>query len=90
MVVSPTVDHKRPTVYTNRAYGVTLAPKVVDPLLTVRDVAQEMRVAEKTVRRWINTGWLPAMKVSDQSGWRIRRSDLDELIRRQVATRRES
>jgi excisionase family DNA binding protein len=82
MIVSPTVDHKRPTVYTNRAYGVTLAPKVGEPLLTVRDVAQERKVAEKTVRRWIKVGWLPATKVSDQSGWRIRRSDLETLLNR--------
>jgi len=61
-----------------------LAPKVGDILLTVREVAQEMKVAEKTVRRWINTGWLPASKVSNQSGWRIRRSDLDALIHRQT------
>ena len=51
-----------------------------DPLLTVRQVATELQVSEETVRRWIASKRLPAVKVTRRSGWRIRRSDLDKLL----------
>jgi excisionase family DNA binding protein len=50
-----------------------------ETLLTIRDVAAICRVSEKTVRRWIETQTLLATRLGAQ--WRIRRSDLDLLIR---------
>ena len=52
-----------------------------DPWLTVRQVARELTVTEKTVRRWITSRRLKASKVTDRSGWRIRRSELDRVLR---------
>lgn len=47
-------------------------------LLTVREVAQFLRVKERTVRDMINRGELSAVKIG--KAFRIRRSDLDALI----------
>ena len=53
-----------------------------EPLLTVREVAERMRVTPKTVRRWIAGGIIRrASKVSARSGWLIPRSEIDRLLR---------
>lgn len=40
-----------------------------EPLLTIPEIAALFRVSEKTVRRWIAAGDLPAAKLGGQ--WRI-------------------
>ncbi len=48
--------------------------------LTVREVADELRVDEETVRRWIRRRELPAMSLgSRKGGYRVRRVDLDQF-----------
>ena len=49
-----------------------------DPLLTVKEVAQEMRVSEKRVTNWIKNGELVALDLGKD--YRIYRSDLDAFI----------
>ena len=50
-------------------------------LLTVAEVAELLKLNEQTVRRWIRTGRLPAVSLgSRQAGYRVRRSDVDELL----------
>lgn len=41
------------------------------PLMTVNDVAEELKVHPRTVKRWITEGLLPAFKLGDRAGWRI-------------------
>lgn len=48
-------------------------------LLTIPEVTDVLRVSEKTVRRWIAAGELPAAKLGNQ--WRIRAHDLDHFVR---------
>ena len=48
-------------------------------LLTIPEVKDILRVSEKTVRRWITAGELPAAKLGNQ--WRIRPRDLDDFVR---------
>ena len=49
--------------------------------LTVHEVAEELRVDEETVRRWIRKAELLAMSLgSRKGGYRIRRADLDAFI----------
>ncbi len=48
-------------------------------LLTIPEVKDILRVSEKTVRRWIAKGELPAAKLGNQ--WRIRPRDLDDFVR---------
>ena len=46
-----------------------------DEILTLPEVAQLLKVAEKTVYTMAQKGELPAFKVGGQ--WRFRRTDLD-------------
>ena len=50
-----------------------------EALMTIDQVAVMCRVSEKTVRRWIAAGELPAAKLGNQ--WRIRPRDLDDFVR---------
>lgn len=49
-----------------------------DQVLTVKEVAQEMRVSEKRVISWIKRGELTALDLGKD--YRIYRSDLDKFI----------
>ena len=48
--------------------------------LSVREVAATFRVSAKTVRRWIESGTLPATRPGRD--WRVARSDLHDLAQR--------
>jgi excisionase family DNA binding protein len=49
-------------------------------LLTVKEVAEILRVSQPTILRLIEDGELRAIRVRNQ--WRIRRSDLDAYLQR--------
>ncbi|MDQ6660487.1 MAG: helix-turn-helix domain-containing protein [Chloroflexota bacterium] len=52
-------------------------------LLTVSEVAQQLRVDDTTVRRWIKNGVLEAISLPHRGArqaYRIRRSTLDALL----------
>ena len=53
----------------------------MNDLLSIADVAKALHVSNKTVRRWISTGQLPADRLGDRL-IRIRREDLEHLSRR--------
>jgi excisionase family DNA binding protein len=57
-----------------------------DEILTLPEVTQLLKVAEKTVYTMAQKGQLPAFKVGGQ--WRFRRADLDAWI--DAKTRRGS
>jgi len=50
-----------------------------DKLLTTREVADELRVSERTVINWIQRGDLAAIDLP--KGYRIYRSELDRFIK---------
>ena len=52
-----------------------------DEILTLPEVAQLLKVAEKTVYSMAQKGQLPAFKVGGQ--WRFKRVDLDAWIEQQ-------
>ena len=52
-------------------------------VFTVQEVAQQLRVSDKTVRTWIERGELPAFPVGVR-GYRIRESDLLAFIERRT------
>ena len=58
-----------------------------DDMLTVEEVAKELRVDPKTVRRWIQRGELVAIDIGRE--YRIRRSALDDFISRRQTDRRD-
>lgn len=51
-----------------------------DSHYSVRHSAQGMDCSTKTVRRWIEAGILPAVKLPGGREWRIRGADLNALI----------
>jgi excisionase family DNA binding protein len=55
-------------------------------LLTIKQVAKELEVDEKTVRRWIKTGELNA-QLDVIGRYRIPRSDLNDFIARRTHRR---
>ncbi len=58
-----------------------------DEILTIRDVAALLKLADKTVYSMAQRGELPAFKVRGQ--WRIRRVDLDRWVEQQLGEQRE-
>jgi len=53
-----------------------------DELLDVKKVAAELEVHVDTVRKWIREKQLRAIKLGRRGGYRIRRSDLNEFLRK--------
>lgn len=49
------------------------------PLMTIPDVAKQLQVSEKTIRRWIKSGDLIAHRLGHQL--RISNADLQTFIR---------
>lgn len=54
-------------------------------MLTVEDVAKQLKVHVKTVRHWINTGELEAMDIG--RGYRISKADLRAFIEKRKQRR---
>lgn len=50
-----------------------------DRMYTVQEVAQQLRVSERTVRKWIEDGDLTAFSIGKR-GYRIAESDLQAFI----------
>jgi len=59
-----------------------------DSILTLPEVAELLKVAEKTVYTMAQRGQLPAFKVRGQ--WRFKRSDLEQWIEDQKAAVNEA
>ena len=55
--------------------------KMTDEVLTIKEIAEFLKLAEKTVYSMAQRGELPAFKVRGQ--WRIRRADLERWIEQQ-------
>ncbi len=50
------------------------------PLLTVEQVAREFQLTTQTIRNWIRSGALAAVKIGHV--YRVRREDVDAMLRR--------
>ncbi len=69
----------------NAAKGVCIMSQ--EDMLTVDEVAKELRVDPKTVRRWIQRGELVAIDIGRE--YRIRRSSLNDFISRRETDKRD-
>lgn len=59
-------------------------------LLTVREIADTLRVHENTVLAWLKRGTLRGFRVGGtKSGWRIRESELRRFIAEREGRREE-
>jgi len=54
---------------------------MADDILTIREVADYLKVTERTLYRLVQDGKLPAFKVGNS--WRFRREDLERWISEQ-------
>jgi excisionase family DNA binding protein len=61
------------------------SPAPSKTFLTVKEVAQYLRVNQYTVYRLVSQKKLPAYKVGSQ--WRFKRSGLDEWLKKQLNLR---
>ena len=59
-------------------------PHIVEPAMTVRDVAAFLNVDEKTIYRLAQKGDLPGFKVL--GSWRFQKPDLESWIERKKLT----
>lgn len=50
-------------------------------MLTVTEVANELRVTPATVREWLRAQTLHGMRLGHRAGWRVRASELARFIR---------
>lgn len=44
--------------------------------LTIKEVAELLKVKEITIRRWIVRGWLPALRFG--RGFRVKKEDIEK------------
>ncbi len=51
----------------------------MEEVYTVQEVAQRLRVSERTVRNWIESGELPAFPIGKR-GYRISKADLQAFV----------
>jgi excisionase family DNA binding protein len=69
-----------PFILEENLTGVAVVPD--EPMLTVEDVAKELNIHPNTVRSYIASGELKALKLKRE--YRIRRADLDDFIKRHL------
>jgi excisionase family DNA binding protein len=56
-------------------------PPQSQEILTVDEIAEELRLTSQTIRNWIKSGLLPAAQV--RHVYRVRREDLDAMLSQQ-------
>lgn len=58
----------------------------MDKLLTIKEVAKYLRVSERSVNRYIESGRLRASRIGQ---WRIKEKDLEKFLKENSNDRRE-
>ncbi len=56
-----------------------------EPLLTLEDVAERLKISVSTVRRWVKSNELRSIKVGNRGQYRISLGDLEEFLAEQEA-----
>lgn len=60
------------------SYGIQVKEAMTDEILTLKDVAKYLKLAEKTAYRLAADGKLPGFKVG--GSWRFKESDIENWI----------
>ncbi len=60
----------------------------MDTILTLEEVAKYLRVSERTVKEWANSGELPGGKLG--GSWRFRREEIEGWLDRQLTPHKHS
>lgn len=56
----------------------------MESIMTLEEVAEFLRVSERTVKEWVNSGELPGGKLG--SSWRFRRADIEQWTERKLTS----
>ncbi len=59
-----------------------------DQIMTVRELAEYLKIAEKTAYRFASEGKVPAFKVG--GAWRFRKAEVDRWIKEQELSNKKS
>jgi excisionase family DNA binding protein len=59
-----------------------------DEIITVRELAEYLKIAEKTAYRFVSEGKVPGFKVG--SAWRFRKAEVDRWIKEQELSNKKS
>ena len=62
-------------------------PTEPDELLTVAEIAAELKMNQQTIRNWIDSGYLPAIRIGRRV--RVKRSDFDALLESSYTGRKQ-
>lgn len=49
-------------------------------LLTVEEVAAELKLGVETIRRYLRSGEIKGFRINRQAGWRVERTELERFI----------
>ncbi len=52
-----------------------------DRLLSTAEAGEYFGVSKQTIRKWIKDGIIVGIRVGDQGRWKIRRSEVERLVR---------
>lgn len=58
-----------------------------DEIMTVKELADYLKIAEKTTYRFVAEGKIPGFKVG--ASWRFRKSEIDRWIREQEKQKKQ-
>jgi len=61
---------------------------MADSYMTLKEVAELLKLSEKTLYRLVQQGDVPAFKVG--GSWRFRRADIEEWIAKQIEDQKPS
>jgi excisionase family DNA binding protein len=64
------------------SYGIKVGKDMSDEILTLKEVAKYLKLAEKTAYRLAAEGKLPGFKVG--GSWRFRRDELEKFTKAEV------
>jgi excisionase family DNA binding protein len=53
---------------------------MADEWHTVAQIAAQLQVHERTVRRWLRAGTLPGRNFGGKAGWRVRATDVERFM----------
>lgn len=52
----------------------------MESLLTVEEVAEQLKVHPETVRRWLREGRLEGYRISRRGGWRVKPESVVKML----------
>jgi len=81
-------DSDPPVIVRKWCHSGAHTTPMVEEVLTIKDIAEILKLAEKTVYSMASSGELPAFKIRGQ--WRVRRADFERWMTDKASNRAKS